>query len=217
MRIIHLFGLLVFFTSVYAGQVTVPNTFTSGTAAVAADVNDNFQTLADGINVNDTNIGINTDNINTNANVITTLQATIPSRVVDGNSADLGRLLDHSGKYITFQTSSGYIAPFVYLADGRLYDSVGNFVFFYYESINCTGIPYVNELTNGVIFAGPDGNVSYTDINDTGSDIVAKSNNAGGNCNSFPDNSMTNVFAVYNNDPAVTSYSGPITLPIRIK
>ncbi len=39
-----------------ASQVTVPNTFTDNTVAVAAEVNDNFNSLATGINDNDTRI-----------------------------------------------------------------------------------------------------------------------------------------------------------------
>ncbi len=44
---------------VYA-QITVPNTFTSGEAAVAADVNANFNTLATAINDNTTAVDANT-------------------------------------------------------------------------------------------------------------------------------------------------------------
>jgi hypothetical protein len=39
-----------------AGQVTVPNTFTSGTKARAAEVNANFTALEQGVNDNDARI-----------------------------------------------------------------------------------------------------------------------------------------------------------------
>ncbi len=49
-------------TQVWAGEVTIPNTFTSGTPAVAEDVNENFNTVATEINDNNTRITNNTNN-----------------------------------------------------------------------------------------------------------------------------------------------------------
>ena len=52
--------------------VTIPNTFSDGTAIVAADVNANFTTLATGINTNETALVTNASNIGTNTTNITT-------------------------------------------------------------------------------------------------------------------------------------------------
>jgi len=43
-------------TTVIAGEATIPNTFSSGTAAVAAEVNDNFTALKTAIDDNDSKI-----------------------------------------------------------------------------------------------------------------------------------------------------------------
>ncbi len=58
-KAIYLILTMALSTSVMA-EVTVPNTFVSGTAAVAAEVNDNFTTVANGVNDNATGIAGNT-------------------------------------------------------------------------------------------------------------------------------------------------------------
>lgn len=49
-------SMLFIASAAHAGAVSVPNTFTSGTAAVASEVNDNFTAMATGINANATDI-----------------------------------------------------------------------------------------------------------------------------------------------------------------
>ncbi len=68
---------------VQAGQVTIPNTFTSGTAAVAAEVNDNFTTVANGVNANDVAINANTVGVGANATSISTNTSGIGTNVTD--------------------------------------------------------------------------------------------------------------------------------------
>ncbi len=69
---------------VTAGNVTIPNTFSSGTPAVAAEVNANFGALETAVNDNDSRITANSASITTNSNdlaalqtAVTTLQATV--------------------------------------------------------------------------------------------------------------------------------------------
>lgn len=50
----------------FASSVTIPNAFTAGTTAVAADVNANFDALAVEVNDNDSRITTNTGNITAN-------------------------------------------------------------------------------------------------------------------------------------------------------
>lgn len=45
-------------TSVMSAPIAVPNNFVAGTPALAAEVNDNFSTIANGINVNDSRMNI---------------------------------------------------------------------------------------------------------------------------------------------------------------
>jgi hypothetical protein len=74
---------LSIFTSAHAGEVTIPNTFTSGTPAVAAEVNANFTAVKTAVDDNDTRIdangseiAANTGEIDTNAADIADLTAT---------------------------------------------------------------------------------------------------------------------------------------------
>ncbi|MGE3480674.1 MAG: formylglycine-generating enzyme family protein [Gammaproteobacteria bacterium] len=71
------------------------NVFVSGTTAVAADVNENFEEVADAVNDNNARIDANTTAITTNTTAITGLQTN------KLNSADLGAALD------TATTTSG--------------------------------------------------------------------------------------------------------------
>ncbi|MFQ5470849.1 MAG: hypothetical protein ACE5EH_11170, partial [Gammaproteobacteria bacterium] len=56
----------------WAGSVTIPNTFVSGTKAVAADVNANFSAVGTAVNGNATDITTNAGNIATNTGNIAT-------------------------------------------------------------------------------------------------------------------------------------------------
>ena len=76
---------------VFAGNVTIPNTFSSGTPAVAAEVNANFNAVASEINDNDGRITTNSTEIANLKATITSLQNTITTlqnqlAAVQGNS-----------------------------------------------------------------------------------------------------------------------------------
>ncbi len=80
-RTIALFGLMVFSLSAQASDLTIPNQFTSGTRAVAAGVNANFDATAVSVNDNQTQltdlvaqIVALTAIVNANSATITTLQ-----------------------------------------------------------------------------------------------------------------------------------------------
>ncbi len=66
-------------TQAYAGQVTVPNTFVSGTKAKASEVNANFSAVQQGINDNDARISQNTSDIYTNTTAIGTINSQVSS------------------------------------------------------------------------------------------------------------------------------------------
>ena len=62
---------------VTAGNVTIPNTFSSGTPAVAAEVNANFGALETAVNDNDSRITTNSNDLAALQTAVTTLQATV--------------------------------------------------------------------------------------------------------------------------------------------
>ena len=76
-----LISAIVSGTLLYA--VTIPNTFTDGTAIVAADMNANFTTLASQITTNEGAIGTNADNITTNATGISTNSSNITTNATN--------------------------------------------------------------------------------------------------------------------------------------
>ena len=74
MKFTTLIGTITFLFLVsgsgWAGSLTVPNTFVSGTKAVAADVNANFNAVSTAVNDNDSRITTNTANISANTSAI---------------------------------------------------------------------------------------------------------------------------------------------------
>lgn len=194
-----------------AGSVTVPNTFSANTPAVAADVNENFTTLADGVNTNDTNIGINVANI-------TALQGiSIPSsyRVEDKNGNDIGALITFGGSWLSTLTDKGYIYYLVYLADGRQFST--DLIF---SSNSCTGQPYVSFFGNGAVFENA-GLMMYVDRIATAIDLTANSRkDSSGTCIPVASQLYTDSFPALVNDQVITGATNlegqqPFTIQIN--
>lgn len=111
-------GMIIMGSSMaHASSVTVPNTFSTGTPAVASDVNGNFSAVAAGVNDNDgrittneTNIGINasgvagnTTAISTNASDIAALEARVAA--LEGSSGLT--IASVNGTYKMFSLDNG--------------------------------------------------------------------------------------------------------------
>ncbi len=64
-------------TQVVAGNLTIPNSFTSGTPAVAAEVNANFSAVESEVDDNDDRISTNISDITSNDSRITALESTV--------------------------------------------------------------------------------------------------------------------------------------------
>jgi len=81
---------LLISSTAWAGALTIPNTFTAGSPAVAADVNANFTAAKTAVDDNNTRITANTasaatnaSNITANASAITTLQNAVLVRTIN--------------------------------------------------------------------------------------------------------------------------------------
>jgi len=85
-------------TAGWAGNLSVPNTFVSGTKAVAADVNANFDAVATEVNDNDTRITTNAADIATNASAIATkanaADVTANAAAINANATAIGTKAD---------------------------------------------------------------------------------------------------------------------------
>ncbi len=67
----------------WAGSVTIPNSFTAGEAAVAAEVNANFTAVKTAVNDNDSRISTNASDISSNTSDIATNASNISSNTSD--------------------------------------------------------------------------------------------------------------------------------------
>ena len=83
---------------VTAGNVTIPNTFSSGTPAVAAEVNANFSALETAVNDNDGRINANSDELAALKDAVTALQATVAAlqETVNNLQSDLAAVQANS-------------------------------------------------------------------------------------------------------------------------
>lgn len=124
-------------TQVWAGNVSIPNTFTDGTTASAGEVNENFNAVKTGVNDNDSRINRNISDITTNANAIA---AAVPQAVLkDANEAYVGRVIGMpsvSQAYVL--TDKGYRTN-IRIPNGKL--QLSHTIVF--ESIDCTGAAYI--------------------------------------------------------------------------
>lgn len=117
---------------VWAGNVTIPNTFTSGTPAVAAEVNENFNALETEVDDNDSRITSNDSRITSNDNRISALEtpktsylSVHPSAFQLWNPSTSGCSTNLSESYMAFVSGTGcaVFAP-VSLPHGATVDAV---------------------------------------------------------------------------------------------
>lgn len=78
--ILVVLGFSAAISYVQAGVLTVPNTFSAGTKAVAADVNDNFGAVKNAVDDNDGRITVNAADIASMQAAIAALQATVSAQ-----------------------------------------------------------------------------------------------------------------------------------------
>jgi hypothetical protein len=145
-KVIVLIVLSALTSWAWAGALTVPNSFTSGTAAVAAEVNDNFTAVKTAVDDNDNRITANEAAIVANA----------PPVLVDATSTPVGTLLgtDSAARYWVVLTAQKYLVRL--RADGfPAYETV------YFTSPGCTGIPYLLVNNNAGGATARDANYVY--------------------------------------------------------
>ena len=118
-----------------AGSLTVPNTFAANTPAVAADVNENFTAVVNGVN--------------TNTDAIANIPTPRSLRVVDGGGADIGALVSNHRETLSLFTDEGYFRSYISHATGGN-GEYGKTVPIYL-SPNCAGQEYT-QTANGTVF-----------------------------------------------------------------
>lgn len=108
-------------STAWAGALTIPNTFSAGTPAVAADVNTNFTAAKTAVDDNNTRITANTTNIAGNATNITALQSAKPgyATAVAGTNPNAGITMTGTGQAIVTLTLNAPASGFA-IVTGRV-------------------------------------------------------------------------------------------------
>ena|GEM_PF-4626809 len=123
--------------SVYAGQVSVPHDFVSGTTAKASEVNNNFNALEIEVNDNDARITTNASDI---------VEVAKRYVVVDANDQIISGAISGTSQGALIMSPQGYVAH-VGFANGV----VDGAEYVFYADANCTGTAYASDGL-GVVF-----------------------------------------------------------------
>ena len=91
-------------SQVFAGEVTIPNTFTAGETAVAADVNADFTAVKTAVDDNNARITNNATDISTNTDSISAIMQPLVLAVIDTDST----IRDSAGTPFTCEWNSSY-------------------------------------------------------------------------------------------------------------
>ena len=210
MKKIYITFLLAFVivTRVWAGSVTVPNTFVDGTTASADEVNENFDSIETAVNDNDTRIN-NMRSINVYVNGVR--RGAFIESVSDGfiNTSAVRLLLDT--QYFTILLTSGDGVREVPLS---------------YLTNNCTGQAYLAIQNMNPIVArqglvvrndSPSPNsLYYAPAGSLVENLLIESSTTGGTCNDIPTTSSDAVKVIVN-DSTITGvsavgFSGDVTI-----
>jgi len=210
-----LLGLSFFGAQIaFAGPVTVPNAFTSGTTARASEVNSNFSAIETAVNDNDSRIS---SNANAVAAAIQGARSAVA--VFDSGGNEIGLLVTGIYSYdgptrISLLTDQGYVFT-LSVGSGEIAQVSGIMAQLYYTTPDCSGLPYAGS-SNGLVFrARTDGAVYYVHRDSTPISIVNGSTPYhGGPCNAVD---LEHAWVVLPNDAAITGVSDqPHPLPIKI-
>jgi len=195
-----------------ADSLVVPNDFSAGQPASAAEVNDNFAAVKSSVDDNDNRI---TDNS-------AAIQLSAAAIVSDGSGARIGRLVSISSDvgyvFARVITDKSFIFE-LRLADGSM-DTYAAPLFF--TTVNCSGTAYLSSNPGGFVsvaydLAGvPKPFYTAKDSLPTAESLQFFSMTTGGGCAS---QSVTSGFGwtAIPNDPAVTGVSNsPYSVPITI-
>lgn len=94
--------------SLIAGELTVPNSFSANTTAVAADVNANFNAVKAAVDDNDTRITANISDINANTSNIAINTSDISALNSQLTSMGTGYVGAHAAAFATWPGSNGF-------------------------------------------------------------------------------------------------------------
>lgn len=218
-RISTLLATSLWVSQLLAGNVTIPNTFVSGTAASASEVNANFGAIKAEVDDNDNRITTNAGDISANAsNIIANTNAIsgIGGVGVFVNGARVGSFLGFSGADFPVLLPSNYLTR-VY-ADGTGLSGVfGMYIEPLFLLPNCAGQPYVRADSMNPLVKSGQGQVfhsidldpvpyRYVPAGTPVEILTYNSMNIGADCQNV--SGTTELYKSYPNDSAVTGITG---------
>lgn len=207
-----------------AGSVTIPNTFVSGAAASASEVNANFSAIKAEVDDNDSRITTNAGDINANAANIAANTNAIGSIggigvLVDG--VRVGSLLQYPnyiGSTFSVLLSSNYVVMLSGIGEGPYPQSNGGVSHeIVYLTVGCTGQAYVKgdsveastSFGMGQIYANQGLSpltYYYIPTGTTTETLTYNSKDAGFGC--VPESATVELYETFLNDSNVTGVTG---------
>jgi hypothetical protein len=198
--------------SAWADPIEIPNVFTSGTTARAADVNENFAVAEAAINDHDARIEVNANDIAAITTEVQQLRQ--PVAVFGGNGNEIGLLigdgtfsghvviLSEQGYDFTLSRTTGIIREGVFPT--------------YYATTNCSGPSYVVDPPGAVFRSINDPALYYVDRESAPISIANGSYwYSSGVCANLV--VLDAAWPSLPNDPAITGVSNqPYPLPIKL-
>jgi len=216
-QIIVIAGWLTLLSSAtIADDLTIPNTFTPGTPARAAEVNGNFTAVETSVDDNAADISANITSIQANSNATQANASSIASLVsgtglqVYSQGSAFARVLDISSTGAWLLSGTGY------MFETELGDSNPKWLrqmTIYYAELNCVGTAYVTGWPewvgiNGGVFVSRDlanPQVVYVPQGSERQPFTSLSRNTGGGC---LNGDATSLFhAAFPNDESITGVS----------
>lgn len=213
---------MVLSAQAWAGSITIPNTFTSGTPAKAAEVNDNFNAVKSAVDDNDLRITTNTNNIANKQDRVSgscTVGSSIRTINADGSvvceqktSISAGTGIDVTSNVVSIRAGviSIHASAFKLLSSSAcdVYNG-GNYLYIT-NGVNC---PYSNSASLVAPLQLPDG-VTLTQVKCGVYDDIAGGNIASVSLTQQPLSSPSSTSVVYITTPTNDSGFQTMETPI---
>lgn len=202
-----IFFMMLMASSPSQSEVNIPNTFTSGSPAIASEVNDNFTALKDGVDKNESSIvGVKDD--------IEEIASEIGRWIVRTRDRKIGYMVDSRS---TLATKQGY---YFYVQNnfvvGSPYEALGMSAGgVFYITPNCDSDMYINATAaGGVFFANAifriNGDDYYLDYENPPAYTGTVYAGSPGSCEEIAQN--FDVWLAIPNDPVITGFDPTVAI-----
>lgn len=228
-KLTAILGVLGLSAAAFADDLTIPNTFTAGTPARAADVNANFTAVEASVDDNAADISANAAAIQSNTSSIAVLtpDSGIP---VYAQGVEIGRFISSVSDKVILMSSTGFVFQIginlnpIWVSINYLQPSK----IVYHSELNCSGRAFISQDSQwmnllGTVFASDGTSAATAYYTQRGgspvfADQVVQSFASNETCTNRTE-TLASVFEVFPNDEAITGVSnspplGPFVLGV---